>query len=66
VKVLVFKDLQSKGIPFSRQHIHRLVKKKKFPAPFKVGEKTNAWDETVIDQHLADSANARMKTASTG
>jgi prophage regulatory protein len=64
MKVLVFKDLQDKGIPFTRQHIHRLVKKNKFPAPFKVGEKTNAWDERVIDQHLADIAH--MKTASSG
>jgi prophage regulatory protein len=58
MKVLVFKDLKDRGIPFTRQHIHRLVKKKKFPAPFKVGEKTNAWFESVIDQHLDEISKA--------
>ena len=33
---------------FSRQHIHRLIKHKKFPAPAKLGENTNAWLEAEI------------------
>jgi prophage regulatory protein len=33
-------DLKDKGIPWSRQHISRLVKQRKFPAPVKIGANT--------------------------
>jgi prophage regulatory protein len=66
MKVLVFRDLRDRGIPWSRQHIHRLVKAGKFPAPFKLGENTNAWFENVIDQHLEKIGKAHMETAPSG
>jgi prophage regulatory protein len=68
MKVLAFRDLRAKGIPFCRQHITKLVKKGKFPAPGKIGLKTNAWDESEIDQYLEDRLTKRgeMKTAQTG
>lgn len=54
-RLLTYADLKPrKGIPFSRKHINELVKLKKFPAPGKVGLKTNAWDEDVIDKYIAD------------
>lgn len=57
MRVLGFRDLKAlKGIPFSRQHIHRLVTAGKFPRPIKLGEATNAWDEREIDSWL----NARI------
>jgi prophage regulatory protein len=52
MKMLSLRDLREKGIPFSRQHIHRLIKHKKFPAPAKLGENTNAWPESEIDAYL--------------
>jgi prophage regulatory protein len=52
MKVLAFGDLRGKGIPFTRQHIHKLVKRREFPQPFKIGAKTNAWDESEIDEYL--------------
>jgi prophage regulatory protein len=52
MKMLSLHDLREKGIPFSRQHIHRLIKHKKFPAPAKLGENTNAWAEAEIDAYL--------------
>ena len=53
--MLSFPDLKAeKGIRFTRQHIHRLVKLKRFPAPFKLGKQTNAWIETEIDKFLKD------------
>ena len=53
MRVLSFPELKSaKGIPFSRQHIHRMVKSKRFPAPLKLGVATNSWDEQEIDEWL--------------
>jgi prophage regulatory protein len=45
-------DLKARGIKFSRQHRHRLVRQGKFPKPVKLGLNTNAWPETEIDQYL--------------
>ena len=64
MKVLAFKDLREKGIPFCRQHIHKLVKQGAFPPPLKVGGKTNSWVETEIDEYLEERvAQREMKTA---
>ena len=53
MRMLSFPDLKAeKGIRFTRQHIHRLVKQKRFPAPVKLGEQTNAWIETEVDKFL--------------
>jgi prophage regulatory protein len=54
-RVLQFPDLKPKGIKYTRQHIDRLVKKKKFPPPFKMSgsdKGPNNWFEDVIDGHL--------------
>jgi prophage regulatory protein len=45
-------DLRARGIRFTRQHRHRLIKSGKFPAPVKLGENTNAWVESEIDMWL--------------
>jgi prophage regulatory protein len=67
MKVLSFHDLRDKGIPFCRQHIHKLVKRGEFPSPFKIGAKTNAWDDSEIDEYLKDRfAKRNMKMASSG
>jgi prophage regulatory protein len=52
-----------KGIRFSRQHIHRLVKEKKFPAPLKLGPATNGWLEDEIDDWIDARARERKDTA---
>ena len=61
-RVLTQPDLKDKGIKWSRQHIHRLVRQGKFPRPFKLGERTNAWFEDIIDRHLEE----KMEAAQTG
>lgn len=48
--LLSFADLKPlKGIPYCDDHIRRLVKDRKFPAPIKLGPRTNAWIEAEID-----------------
>jgi prophage regulatory protein len=50
--LIPFKDLHTRGIQFSRMHISRLVKQKKFPPPVKIGKGTNAWLESEIEEYL--------------
>lgn len=59
MRLLNLDDLREKGIRFSRQHIHRLIRKQKFPRPVKVGENTNAWPEPEIDQYFEQLIAAR-------
>ena len=48
-KFLSTQDLTDKGITFSRQHRHRLIREGKFPVPVKIGEATNGFIESEID-----------------
>ena len=64
-RVIGFEDLKPKGIKYTRQHIDRLVKKKRFPPPFKMSgsdKGPNSWFEDVIDEHIEDCA-AKTKAA---
>jgi predicted DNA-binding transcriptional regulator AlpA len=70
MRVLSYQDLSAKGIKYSRQHIHRLVRRGLFPAPFKMSggdNGSNSWFEHVIDQHIeacAAKQDTSKKTAS--
>jgi prophage regulatory protein len=48
-----------KGIPFSRQHLHRLIGAGKFPKPVKLGEATNGWVESEVDEYIQNCITAR-------
>ena len=63
MRLLNLDGLREKGIKFSRQHIRRLVRRKRFPAPVKVGENTNAWPEHEIDQYIKDRIAQRDAAA---
>jgi prophage regulatory protein len=63
MRMLSLPDLREKGIKFSRQHLHRLIRAKKFPAPCKLGENTNAWPEPEIDKYLEDRIAVRDERA---
>jgi prophage regulatory protein len=64
MNVLGFRDLRKKGIPFTRQHIHKLIRNKRFPRPIKIGGGTNAWPEQEIDNYLEDCIAKRDTAAS--
>lgn len=51
--LLAFSDLATKGVPFTRQHVARLIKQGRFPAPIKLGIGTNRWISSEIDDWLA-------------
>jgi prophage regulatory protein len=63
MKMLCLKDLRDRGIRFSRQHLHRLIKQGRFPRPVKLGVVTNAWPETEIDSYLNDCIAKRDSAA---
>ena len=46
--------LRAKGIKYSRQHLHRLIRVNKFPRPVKLVEGgQNGWVEAEIDAYIA-------------
>jgi prophage regulatory protein len=53
-RLLTYPDLRSRGIKFTQKHIRTLVKQGKFPAPGKVGLKTNAWSDDQINKYIED------------
>jgi predicted DNA-binding transcriptional regulator AlpA len=58
MNILSRRDLaQKKGIPWSREHIRRMVKAGKFPAPFKLTDGgRNFWSEEAVDRWLEERA----------
>jgi prophage regulatory protein len=59
-RLITYKQLKpEKGIPFSRTHLSRLMKAKKFPQQVQVSDNTVAWFEDEIDDHVAEKAAAR-------
>ena len=50
--LLAFPELAKRGIPFTRQHIARLIKQGRFPAPIKPGIGTNRWIASEVDAWL--------------
>lgn len=62
MKCLSYDDLRSKGIPYSKMQLWRLVKGGKFPRPLKLTDAANSpnvWPECEIDKHMADRIAAR-------
>jgi prophage regulatory protein len=59
MRMLTTADLREKGIPWTRQHINRKVKRGEFPPPVKIGASTNGWPETEIDAWLRDRLEER-------
>jgi hypothetical protein len=60
-RVLTRPELKTKkGIPFSRQHLARLVKEERFPKGFKTPDGSYLlWFEDVIDAYLVACAEGR-------
>ena len=53
MRFLSFNELKpSKGVPYCRVHLMRLVEQKKFPAPVPVGAGRIAWVEAEVDDWL--------------
>jgi prophage regulatory protein len=67
-RLLSFPELRTeKGIHYTRQHIHRLIRAGRFPKPIKLSglsNGVNAWPEDEIDQHLERCRIARDGKAS--
>jgi predicted DNA-binding transcriptional regulator AlpA len=65
MRVLVFADLKAKGISYTRKHVGDLVRRKIFPAPFKLGgdqnnpNAINFWDEAEVDAYLEAAKASR-------
>lgn len=52
-RIYTFETLPEKGIDFCPNHIRRLVKAGKFPAPIYLSERRPAWTEVQLDEWIA-------------
>jgi predicted DNA-binding transcriptional regulator AlpA len=52
-RIFTYETLPEKGISYSSNHIRRLVRKRKFPAPFYMSERRPAWTEAALDEWIA-------------
>jgi prophage regulatory protein len=64
MKILTFSELKTaKGIPYTREHLRRLVNAGKFPQPIELGEARIGWIEEEVDDYLQKRADARAVVA---
>ena len=70
LRILFQRDFATKGITWSRQHVHRKVQAKEFPPPDgKTSDQPtspNWWWESTIDKYLLGRAAALRKSKRTG
>ena len=52
-RIYTLSTLVEKGIVYSKNHIRRLVKAGKFPAPIYLSERRPAWTEGALDEWIA-------------
>jgi hypothetical protein len=69
LKILFQRDLSTKGISWSRQHVNRKIRAKEFPAPdgktSDAPSAPNFWFEHTIDKYLQKRAAAMRETRRT-
>lgn len=62
IRLVSFEELRAMGIPFSTQHLNRLIKAGHFPRAIKLGPARNskkAWLKADIDQWLQQRLQVR-------
>ncbi len=52
-RLLRYRELKPRGIPWSQMHLTRLEKAGKFPRRVQLGDATVLWIESEIDQFMA-------------
>jgi prophage regulatory protein len=62
MRLLKINELEQKGIPYSRAHIYRLIRAKKFPEPVRLGENRIAFVESEIEDWVQSKINERDAT----
>jgi prophage regulatory protein len=63
MKILSYDDLKARGIAYSKVHLWRLEKARKFPKRVPLSEARHGWLETEIDGWLATRIAARHAEA---
>ncbi len=64
MRIITFDRLRpEKGVPYSRDHLRRMVKAGSFPAPISVGEARIGWIEAEVDRWLDERVSQRTNKA---
>jgi prophage regulatory protein len=54
MRIVTFRGLAAKGIPYCREQIRRKAKAGEFPSPITLSPKRVAWVESEVDDWLAE------------
>ncbi len=60
MRILSYDDLKGRGINYSKVHLWRLEKTRKFPQRVALSENRHGWLETEIDDWIAARVAARQ------
>lgn len=63
LRLLPYRELRDRGVPWSNSHITRLEKAGKFPRRVILSNGTSAWIEEEIDAYVAAGIAARDEPA---
>ncbi len=64
MRLLTLPELKTcKGVPYSRQHVYRLVASGQFPRPLRLSENRIAFVESEVDEWIEQARTARDEAA---
>ena len=66
MRILTFKQLKDRGVPYSRMHIDRLEKAGQFPKRVQLSPNRVAWLESEVEQWFSERVAARDATGDNG
>jgi prophage regulatory protein len=59
MRLLSYHQLRDRGVPYTREHLRRLIADNRFPAPVALSNKRIAWVESEVSDWIADLAARR-------
>ena len=63
MRLLSYPQLRDRGVPYTREHLRRLIAEQKFPAPIALSNKRIAWVEDEVSDWIANVAARRVHYA---
>ncbi len=63
MRLLSYPQLRERGVPYTREHLRRLIADNRFPAPVALSNKRIAWVEDEVSDWIANLAARRPQYA---
>lgn len=59
MKLINYNQLRERGVPYTREHLRRLIADQQFPAPVPLSKKRIAWIEDEVSAWIAEAIARR-------